>query len=108
MGGGDHLATECTEEDTGKGKGKKGKKGKDKGKDGKGKKRVKKEKLPEGPTVFIAGLNYDIDDDGLWYYFKHCGEVIGARVFVEGKGKGKGKEGQSKGSGIVIFAKEED
>ncbi|CAE7561307.1 pab1, partial [Symbiodinium pilosum] len=78
------------EESKGKGRGRRG--------------REKKEKLPDGPTIHVGSLSYEVDDEMLKQAFAACGEVVASRVLISGKGKTKGK---SRGTGLVVFATEE-
>ncbi|CAK9042992.1 Polyadenylate-binding protein, partial [Durusdinium trenchii] len=77
--------------------------GADKGR-GRGGRRDRKERLPEGPTVNVSGLSYEVDDEMLKQAFAACGEVVACRVNISNKGRSKGK---SRGTGLVVFATEE-
>jgi len=52
--------------------------------------------------VFIAGLDFGIDDAALLELFSACGEVLSARVAVDRE------TGQSRGFGFVEMASDEE
>ncbi|CAL1135204.1 unnamed protein product [Cladocopium goreaui] len=56
---------------------------------------------PDGRTVFMGGLSWDLDSDGLKAFAQQVGEVCYAAVFTNRE------NGKSKGSGKVQFASSE-
>eukprot|EP00435_Cladocopium_sp_Y103_P068634 s138_g31.t3 len=56
---------------------------------------------PDGRTVFMGGLSWDLDSDGLKAFAQQVGEVSYAAVFTNRE------NGKSKGSGKVQFANSE-
>ena len=52
--------------------------------------REKYERLPDGPSIHVAQLDLDIDDEALKIAFEDCGEVIAAKVMVGTHGRRNG------------------
>ena len=55
-----------------------------------------------GKKLFIGGLSWNTDDDGLRTYFEQCGTVEDAKVITDRD------SGRSRGFGFVTFSTEEE
>ena len=55
---------------------------------------------PDGRTIFLGGLSWELDSEGLRAFAEEVGHVTHAAVFTN-------REGRSKGSGKVQYESEE-